>query len=417
MRVPALLAPALLASSCGPAPSPPVTTAAAAQAEAHVKRGPIIAGVTPREAWVTWETAERRGQGCGDGAPRLVLEAPGHPPVTVEATACGTVHHVHLTGLSPGTAYTFTLDHGSGHGGPVAGRFSTAPVDREAAFRFVVHGDNRDDIPGRRSTRPDHAAVVAAILKYDADAAFVLHSGDLAMNRAPFDGYQAFFDVERPLLASRALFPAVGNHEKLDTTVFDALVNVPSFTGASPRYYGSADWGGVHLVILDTFEAPKARSRIGPEQLRWLDGDLAAAEQAGQLVFAVSHQSPYSHCTGTGGCHGGITPENGRDALVKTLTSHHVAAIFAGHDHYYQRGREGEGCLVYFVAGGGGAPMYEPSEPGASDAPGVIQAKKLNSYVVVSVKGHAATFEAKGVDGAVIDSGVLAPPPAGPCPK
>jgi hypothetical protein len=101
--------------------------------------------------------------------------------------------------------------------------------------------------------------------------------------------------------------------------------------------------------------------------------------------------------------------------LAKTLVAHHVAAIFSGHDHYYQHGRGGGGCLDYFVVGGGGAPMYEPTPPGP-DAPGVLVSKKASSYMVVTVKGRSATFEAKGTDGSVIDSGVLSPRPTGDCP-
>jgi hypothetical protein len=377
----------------------------------YVTKGPVITGVTQHEAWVAWETAETRGRGCGDGAPRLVLDIPGKAPASFEDPHCGKVHHVHLEGLAPATAYTFTLDHGAAHGGPVEGRFSTATADPEASFRFVVYGDNRDAPVPMASTRPAHTAIAEAILAHERDAAFLLHTGDLALNLPLQHGYQEFFDVERALLASRPIFPTVGNHEKLELDEFDGLVNAASFARAPHPYYSAADWGAVHFVTLDTFED----HGIGPAQLAWLEADLAAAEQAGKLVFAVTHQGPYSHCVKGGSCHGGLPKDRGHDALVKTLTAHHVAAIFSGHDHYYQRGREGEGCLQYLVVGGGGAPMYDPAQPGP-DAPGVLFAKKLTSYVTVTVKGHAATFEAKGTDGSVIDSGVLAPAATGPCP-
>ena len=382
-----------------------------APSKPYVTKGPVITGVTQREAWIAWETAEKRGQGCGEGPPRLVLQAPGKAPASFEDPRCGTIHHVHLSDLAPGTAYTFALDHGNAHGGPVEGRFSTAPADPNASFRFVVYGDNRDAPWPMPSTRPAHEAVSGAILSREPDAAFLVHTGDLALNRPAHHGYQEFFDVERGLLASRPILPVVGNHEKIELDEFDALVNAASFAGAPHPYYGSTDWGGVHFVIIDTFE----EHGLSPEQLRWIESDVAAAEQAGKLVFAVTHQGPYSHCLKNASCHGGLPPKHGRDALVKSLTAHHVAAIFSGHDHYYQRGREGEGCLQYLVVGGGGAPMYEPTPPGP-DAPGVAVSKKLTSYVVVTVKGRAATFEAKGTDGSVIDSGALAPAATGPCP-
>ena len=387
-----------------------------APSKPYVTKGPLIAGVTPREAWIAWETAEKRGQSCGEGPPRLVLEAPGKAPASFEDPRCGTIHHVHLSDLSPGTAYAFKLDHGAAHGAPVEGRFSTAPADPNASFQFVVYGDNRDAPAPMPSTRPAHEAVSGAILERERDAAFLVHTGDLALNRLPNRGYQEFFDVERALLASRPIIPVPGTHEKIELDEYDAFVNAASFAGAPHPYYGAADWGGVHFVLLDSFEGPGGKSEIGAEQLRWLEGDLAAAEKAGKLVFAFTHHGPYSHCLKNASCHGGLKPDRGRDALVKILTGHHVAAVFAGPAHYYQRGREGEGCLPYFVVGGGGAPMYEPTHPGP-DAPGILVSKKLTSYVVVTVKGRSATFEAKGIDGTVIDSGVLSPAATGTVPR
>lgn len=396
-----------------------VSLVACAAAGPYVTKGPVIAGVTQDEAWIAWETAELRdpSKGCVDGAPTVLLSAGNEPGAPFADKACLRIHHVHLTALRPATSYAFALDHGKAHPATVKGRFSTAPTAADAAFSFVIYGDNRDSGPFQASTRPNHEAVAAAILKREGEAAFLVHTGDLALNlplfSGPDRGYGEFFDVERALLASRPLFPTVGNHEKLELSEFDALVNARSFSRDPHPYYGAMEWGGVHFVFLDSFE----EVGIGLEQQRWLESDLAQARREDKLVLAVAHQGPYSHCSRAGLCHGGLTASHGRDALVKLLVDHQVAAIFAGHDHYYQRGREGPGCLHYFVVGGGGAPMYDPSPPGP-DAPGVLAAKKLTSYVVVTVKGRAATFEAKGTDGAVFDSGVLAPMEASPqCPR
>lgn len=382
-----------------------------------VTKGPVIAGVTQREAWVAWETSGRQGQDCGL-APRVTLSANGQPVGSFGALPCSKTHQVHLADLRPATAYTIGLNHGKDHPTPVDGHFSTAPTDPEATFRFVIYGDNRDASIGKPSTRHNHEAVAAAILNHERDAAFLVHTGDLALNvplvSGPDRGYAEFFDVERALLSSRPIFAVVGNHEKIELDEFDGLINARSFAGDPHPYYSAVDWGAVHFVFIDTFE----KAGVGPEQLAWLEGDLATAHKGGKVIFAITHQGPFSHCRDDGHCHGGLPVTRGRNALLKLLAHHEVAAIFAGHDHYYQRGREGvgEGCLPYFVVGGGGAPMYEPTMPGP-DAPGVFVSKKLTSYVVATVKGHAVTFEAKGTDGSVFDSGVLSPMARGECPQ
>jgi hypothetical protein len=89
---------------------------------------------------------------------------------------------------------------------------------------------------------------------------------------------------------------------------------------------------------------------------------------------------------------------------------HPVEAIWAGHEHFYERGNiEG---MRYFVVGGGGAPLEDPD----AAVPGVQAARKALSYVVVDVCGCHVTGKAKDIFGNVLDSFTLAdcPVPCGP---
>ncbi len=395
--------------------------AAAMAFPVRTTKGPVITGVRQTEAWISWETSAP--QGTGDGcrfrrAAQLQLAPAANGTRLFQDPACDRIHHVHLTGLKPATRYTFDLVPRFDRNHPAHGSFTTAPSDATTPFTFVVYGDNRDAPLPLPQTRGAHEAVTAAILRMNGDAAFLLQTGDLALNLpiagGEDRGYTEFFDVERAILSTHPLFAVVGNHETIDMKEFDALVDPSSFVHAPHPWYGSFDWGPAHFALLDSFEGPVNAGLkndrlpgISAEQAAWLADDLEAASKRGRMIFLVSHQSPFSHVApGTKG-HGG-SPDVAR-VIVPLMLTYRVLAVFAGHDHFYERGHEG--CIDYFVVGGGGAPMYDPDP----NAPGVAVARKATSYVAVTVKDGGATAVAKATSGEVLDTFRLAPADATAC--
>ncbi len=164
----------------------------------YVQDGPAIVGVSDTDAWVTWYTAHHEGTGTectaeeiipglGDhntDIPTLTLDTPGGA-VQFQNANCDRYHTIHLTGLTASTAYTFTLDKpwDAIGGTTAAGSFTTAPAPGTAGqIKFVVYGDTRNDIAlGGTDTEPDHQAVVNAILANESDSAFLIHTGDMAL--------------------------------------------------------------------------------------------------------------------------------------------------------------------------------------------------------------------------------------------
>ncbi|MCK5799175.1 MAG: metallophosphoesterase, partial [Deltaproteobacteria bacterium] len=279
-------------------------------------------------------------------------------------------------------------------------------------FQFVVYGDTRGNSIFQPSGRPEHEAEVKAILAHDASASFLVHTGDVALNMplvsGPDRGYGEFFDVERALLAGRPIFTDFGNHESYDTAFFDGLMNAPSFAGAPHPHYFSMDWGRVHIAFLDSFEGKQNWLKGGERdplltdvQATWLDGDLAKAHAAGKLLFVVSHQGAFSYGKDLLTTHGG-SPDV-QKKVIPLMIKYGVLGIFAGHDHYYERGHEA--CIDYLVVGSGGANMHDPDTSHA----GVIAGLGSPAYLVVTVKQGVATGEAKDATGKVFDSFTFQP--------
>ena len=85
--------------------------------------------------------------------------------------------------------------------------------------------------------------------------------------------------------------------------------------------------------------------------------------------------------------------------LIPILEKRGVTALFAGHDHSYQR-HEKAG-IQYIVTAGAGAPLYDIDAP----IPGITQkAEKTENFVVVRVEGKQARMEALDLDGRRIDA-------------
>ena len=106
----------------------------------YVIHGPVITGVTHEQAWVTWFTAHHQGTASGtntcaldaltgtpNGAiPTLNLSPSAGGTAVFQSPECARNHSVHLTGLKPGTAYSFTLDMTFADKTPADGSFTPA---------------------------------------------------------------------------------------------------------------------------------------------------------------------------------------------------------------------------------------------------------------------------------------------------
>jgi acid phosphatase type 7 len=251
--------------------------------------------------------------------------------------------------------------------------FTTAP-ETAKPFRFVVFGDTR--------TRHDlHQRVANAIVAAEPD--FVLHTGDLVADGRQSSQWSTFFRIERELLRRTVFFPVVGNHERNSAQYFD-------FFDVKSSYY-SFDWGNAHFVVLDTNGAV-----MKAEQTAWLENDLAASARAA-FRFVIMHHPPYTV---------NHVKKNHVSAyaaeLVPVFEKGKVTAVFAGHDHNYQR--HVNNGITYIVTGGGGAPLAEAAEP----LPGLTEkVVSTEHYVSVLVDGDKARVRAVALDGQEIETAEL----------
>jgi hypothetical protein len=336
--------------------------AATGAAGALVVRGPWLVAPRPDGVTILWET-----------------DGPTPSTAVVDGKAfdggAGTHHVAQVTGLLPAHAYAYHVEAAGQPTEPA--ELTTAPADTSARIRFVVYGDNR--------TNGDaHRRVVDAIRDEGAD--FLVNTGDL-VNASTKVEWQTFFDIEYALLARTPIYPTLGNHEANSGggNRFAELFPL----GDPARFHGrvySFDYGSVHVAVLDS-------NAWAGDQAPWLDEDLARAEAAGaRHLFVVMHWGPFS------GRHYLMHGSN-MDALkyiVPVARKHHVDAMLAGHDHFYERGDDHG--LQYFVTGGGGAPLAACGSIAATQV-----ARSTYHYLVVDVVGDEAHVTAKDAGGTPFD--------------
>jgi 3',5'-cyclic AMP phosphodiesterase CpdA len=234
---------------------------------------------------------------------------------------------------------------------------------------------------------------VDAVVKTDPD--FVLHTGDLVADGYDTAQWPVFFDIERELLRKTVFFPVLGNHER-DNARFHEFFDVKT------PYY-SFNWGSAHFALLDSdlinySGSAIARDRFWDEQIRWLDEDLEKSQKA-DFRFVIMH---HPAITVNQKNVGHVSKEAA--ALVPLFERQKVTAVFAGHDHNYQR--HVKNGVQYIVTGGGGAPL-SPADPPLPD--GITKkVESVEHFVTIKVEGDRARVEVIALDGRVIESVELA---------
>jgi hypothetical protein len=336
--------------------------------------GPYLQDARPDGVTVQWETDVA-------SSGEVVVQANGEHRF---ASPVGTHHVVRVSGLAPGR-YKYRVIAGDAQSAEEELTTSTT----SDAFTFLVYGDNRD-------RDYEHHQVIVQMASEHAD--FVLQTGDMVGDAKEDALWRRFFDIELPLLASTPMYPSLGNHELLHDP---ELTHYRRFFGER-RYY-SFRYGNSLFVSLDGNDS---RDRA---QAAWLVRELdgAAADPTLRHLFVFFHQPPFSV-----GDFCGVAAEQG--LWVPELERRGVRAVFTGHDHSYQR-LERNG-VRYFVSGGGGAPLHHEAAAHCPDydrhASRVFKA--AYHYLRVRVRGDAATLDAVGDDGHVIETVALHEPPVPP---
>jgi hypothetical protein len=338
-----------------------------------IAKGPWVQRVTSTSALVRVEVDPPAGVSVDVGGK------------VVESREALALHSIELSGLNPGTRYAYSVKVG---GTTKAAAFVTAPRDdSDEPFRFLVYGDNRTDDAA-------HAAVVRAMVPVAAD--FLVHTGDFVGDGGSTANWQTFFDIEAPLLGSRCMYSAVGNHELTDGSgiLYARFFGptdrfVPDKQTVKPEHLdGTYRWGNTRFFFVNSMVSYKATA-----DRAWLDKALADADAEANLKWriVVLHHGPWS----SGPHHGNARLHDA--GVVPLLKEHKVDLVVSGHDHIYERG-VGDG-LPYVVSGGGGAPVYKVKTP-------IPESRRLESsrhFVDVSVTASSLQLVATRSDGSTIE--------------
>lgn len=340
------------------------------------------------------------------------------------------LHSVRVTGLKPGTTYAYRVRQGTAQHGDC---FRTAPDDGQPV-RFIAIADSETEPesstsppvewpPSTGGNRP------AGIARYVADQTtgfrenlkvilsrrpdFVTISGDLAETGGEQRDWDEFWRHVAgdygTLAGSVPIFPAIGNHEnfagpgggysaegaEFATDKFLAYFETPSNGATNPKHRGRyyrIDYGPVSLITLDSSDGLPHQTASdtnhylegsnapdfnpGSEQYRWLQAQLADAQQKSRFTFVQFHHTMYG--SGPHSVPFGKPNFSGQSGIAMRIIQpllfrYGVAAVIAGHDEVTERamvtgtetlpdGSNRPHSIHFFVVGSAGDGLRGPSE-------------------------------------------------------
>jgi uncharacterized protein (TIGR03437 family) len=303
-------------------------------------------------------------------------------------------HAALLTGLEPGTAYSYrVLLDGQVFDAQTELSFRTAGVP---SFTFLALGDTG------AGTREQE--MLAQRMQLEPQAALVVHTGDLAYPSGFYEAYEnRYFDYYHALMRRVPFYPCPGNHDYYETRAnpYVSVHDLPA-DGVIPRDQGryySFDWGDTHFISLDTNEPLTEAASGRGDMLRWLEQDLAATKKFWRIVFF--HHPPYAF----GPNSAEVESARVRTHIVPILERYGVPFVLNGHEHSYQRTHPIHRC-VYVTTGGGGAQLYEVH---ASDQLAFGQSRY--HYLRIQVEDRKLTLRALSPEGELFDEATISPPP------
>lgn len=261
---------------------------------------------------------------------------------------------------------------------------SSAPVKvslpmKDGSVRFAVIGDT-----GTGTEQQQQLADVMLGYQKAFPFEFVLMMGDnMYGGEKPEDFRVKFENVYKALLDKQVKFYAtLGNHDESNQRFYEL------FNMKGEEYYRFAK-GNVAFYSLNS-------NYMDKRQVKWLENELAKDTSTWKIVFM--HHPPYS----SGGKHGSSTGV--REVVEPLFQKYGVNAVFAGHEHFYERIKPQKG-IYYFISGAGGK-----LRPGDVKDNSPLTEKAFDrdmSFMILEVAGDQLHFQVITRTGETVDAGVL----------
>lgn len=257
---------------------------------------------------------------------------------------------------------------------------------RPVSLKFGVIGDS-----GQWSRAQRETAAQLALQRKNFTFDFVLMLGDNNYGDGSPDSYQKRFEEPfKPLLDAGVMFYAArGNHDagpQWDYRPFnmggERYYTFERRTGVLPPLAGDR----VQFVALDSVN-------LDDEQLSWLDRQLSESKAEWKIVF-------FHHPIYSSGRYA-MSSAARRLILEHVLIDHQVDAVFAGHEHVYERMVPQTG-VMHFVVGASGSVRVGDLQPSSYQAKGY---DRDLSFMLIEIAGDAMYFRAVNRVGEVIDRG------------
>ncbi len=376
------------------------------RAATALARQPYLQRVLAKSATLLWAT-QQAGSGAvtitapDGGSSAFAATVTAFLPSDTQLPAAFYLYKADITGLQPGTQYSYTVWVDGQVVASAPGQSFRTP--EPGSFSFLAFGDS-----GANSS--EQLALIQ-LMAAEPGIAKVIHVGDLAYGSGTFGQFDSnYFGPNLPLMQRLPFFATPGNHEYETDSAAPYLAgnaapesNVP--VADLGRYY-SFDWGDAHFVSVDSNLLPTSASS---RMLSWLDSDLAASGKFWKIVFL--HHPPYP----TGAHLGDPICALVRQNVNPIVERHGVQLVLTGHEHGYERSfplaadqpvSAAAPSTMYVITGGGGFALEA-----VGSLPQCALSVSAFNYLRVDVAGPALTFRAVGLDGAVIDSVTLNPPP------
>ncbi|MBQ4337906.1 MAG: metallophosphoesterase [Clostridia bacterium] len=235
-------------------------------------------------------------------------------------------HNVKITGLTPGTKYSYRVGDAERGWWSEAGTIETA--DGSDSFTFI----NVTDMQSQNAKQYETVAgVLDTAFDLYPDAKFVVSNGDQVDMGNHLKHWRYFLNGSGDTLRNTYFMPTAGNHEDEKSVLVSNFIipNIAESSNTEIGGYYSYDYNNCHFTVLDTNDI--VDDELSAEQIEWLKDDVSSSEAKWKIV--VLHKAAYSN-----GSHYDDGDVVGiRKQLCTLMPYLGVDMVLQGHDHVYLR--------------------------------------------------------------------------------